>query len=469
LALSKYFQADDLQEGQVVIKEPLDFSTLVYEFEKLNSCGNFHFLFTPNDNGGLINGNEADLPTLCSFFRPVCTADMSLVFAFSGQTTMNAFIKDAIENGLSEQVLIAHSIRRIHGSMTEKRLAGGSFSSVTLSLANQTQWRVIKTIYGAQSQNIDAGTRLIDEAKFIAGLPPSASMAFPHIESGGIILEPDRVGYVMNYCPYPTLAESFIEGYASPKELIDHYCNIYEFMLTNVYSHPEAPEKQDDNYFERIDRRFKQVMDTEPNRGAWLKKILEARIVHIDGREYDGFLPAYERLKKDSFARYLAIPPDHCLSHGDMIMEDILLHPHSGKFKLIDPNSKSCSKYYDLAKTLLSLSTKYELLYFDRFHIDKNIKDDCDVKITFNDHDLLAAMDFMEEKFWNYLEENSRPLFGDDPHWRERLILLNSLQNAAIVMFHFIHHDKEERAVAFLLMAIKKLSLFFDRINHEKL
>jgi hypothetical protein len=151
-----------------------------------------------------------------------------------------------------------------------------------------------------------------------------------------------------------------------------------------------------------------------------------------------------------------------------MILEDILLHPYQADFKLIDPNGRSHSRYYDIAKTLLSLQTKYEIFYFDSFKLDYNEYDKADVNIIFDDPSMAEYYDEMCERFWKYLEQHAHQFFKDDPYWKDRLMLLNGLQNLSIVMFHLIRHDKEERAIAFLLMGLKQVSAFLKSQERKK-
>ena len=150
-----------------------------------------------------------------------------------------------------------------------------------------------------------------------------------------------------------------------------------------------------------------------------------------------------------------------------MILEDILLQPYSAEFKLIDPNGRSHSRYYDLAKTFLSLATKYELFYFERFSLEYDDRDQTDIHIVFDDPEMAASYEEMCENFWGFLERHAPQFFKGEPEWKDRLMLLNGLQNLAIVMFHLIRHNREDRAIAFLLMGIKQLNGFFEAQNHN--
>jgi hypothetical protein len=195
--------------------------------------------------------------------------------------------------------------------------------------------------------------------------------------------------------------------------------------------------------------------------GEDLKKLIQLDTVIIDGKEMQGFWKLYEQIKSNKHIKSLAIPPDSCCSHGDMILEDILLNPYTNKFKLIDPNGGTHSKYYDVAKTLLSLSTYYELFYFDKFSLEFD-KNGQSVNIHFEDEEIRKYYEEMNSEFWSFIENNANRFFNGEEKWKLRLMLLNGLQNISIVMFHLIHHKKESRAIAFLLMGITKLNQFLQ-------
>jgi len=103
------------------------------------------------------------------------------------------------------------------------------------------------------------------------------------------------------------------------------------------------------------------------------------------------------------------------------------------------------------------LDTFYELFYFDEFEVATD-ESASDVSLTFNRPELVKTYQEMSENFWAFLRKNSASFFPNDPDWEKRLVLLNGLQNLAIVMFHLIRHQKEDRAIGFLLMGMQKLT-----------
>jgi len=418
------------------------------------------FLFTPNEAGGLLNGIVVDFPRISQLFRTFIPNGHSLVFSFKDETEFVLFIEDILEKKHSaySDLLLRYSVRTIPTQNTHYQFSGGSFARVNLSLVDNQRWEVSKMVTKGIG-DVDADQRLLAEGKFIRDLPPRAAPLFPRVH--GVTELPTEVGYQMAYCPFPTMAELVLSRQITPEQTVDFLTGIYETMFSKVYS-KDDPNNKDDNYFNRIDRRRERIFATPKGVGERLKRLLSAEHLIIDGKEYHGFNKLFESVKQDEHYRRLAIPPDHSVCHGDMVLEDILFQPYTGEFKLIDPNGRSHSRYYDIAKTLLSLATKYELFYFDRFSLEYDPHDETDIHIHFDDPQMAEAYDRMGELFWEFLRKNASQFFKNEPEWQDRLKLLNALQNLAIVMFHIVRHNKEERAIAFLLMGIKKISSFLN-------
>lgn len=427
-----------------------------------------HFLLTPNEQDPLINGKPAQVPQLAKLFSSFIPFGQSLVFAFKTAAEFAHFVEDLLGQRCPtyDEVLLRHSVRIVPCADTDYQLSGGSFAGVKLSLIDEQRWQISKLIR-RDFGDVDADVRLLEEGKFISNLPPQAARLFPKVHPEDVIEENGRVGYHMEYCPLPTIAELVLSGHITPEQTVDFLAGIYDSMFTRVYCLPENAGKKDDDYFGRIDRRMERVFETPDHVGQRLKKLLKAEKVKINGKEYPGFASLYKKLCENDDYRKLALPPDHCVAHGDMILEDILLQPYSAEFRLIDPNGRSHSRYYDLAKTLLSLATKYELFYFERFTLEYDDRDITDVHITFDDPELAEAYEEMCDGFWRFLERHAAQFFKDEPEWKDRLMLLNGLQNLAIVMFHLIRHNREDRAIVFLLMGIKQLNGFFDAQNRN--
>jgi len=469
MALNKY--ALDFCGSLEVVKKTLNTEEIIAcrsEVLKVIEKGSSHFLFTPNEQEPLINGKSVQFPYLAKLFASFVPFGQSLVFAFKHVAEFAPFVEDLLERRWTtySELLLRHSARIVPSTETDYQLSGGSFAGVRLSLVEEQRWRISKMIR-RDFGDIDADVRLLAEGRFISELPTQVARLFPQVRREDVVEENGKVGYHMEYCPFPTIAELVLTDHITPEQTVEFLAGIYDTMFTRVYCLPESSEKQDDDYLGRVDRRMERVLSTPEYIGQRLKLLLKAEKVTIDGKEYPGFFPLYEKLCQNPDYRQLAMPPDHCVCHGDMILEDILLQPYSAEFKLIDPNGRSHSRYYDLAKTFLSLATKYELFYFERFSLEYDDRDQTDIHIVFDDPEMAASYEEMCENFWGFLERHAPQFFKGEPEWKDRLMLLNGLQNLAIVMFHLIRHNREDRAIAFLLMGIKQLNGFFEAQNHN--
>ena len=469
MALSKY-ERDFCGPSERTKRVLNDEETIACRSEVMRviDVGSPHFLFTPNEQEPLVNGKPVQLPNLAKLFASFVPFGQSLVFAFKNVAEFAPLIEDLLEQRWPTygEVLLRHSVRIVPCAETEYQLSGGSFAGVRLSLVDEQRWEISKMIR-RDFGDVDADVRLLAEGKFISNLPPQAARLFPKVRPEDVIEENGKVGYRMEYCPFPTIAELVLAGHITPEQTVEFLAGIYDAMFTRVYCIPEDGGKKDDDYFSRIDRRMERVLATPDHVGQRLKTLLRAEELTIDGKKYPGFRSLYERLSQNDNYRKLVLPPDHCVAHGDMILEDILLQPYSAEFRLIDPNSRSHSRYYDLAKTFLSLATKYELFYFERFSLEYEKQDPTDINIVFDDPEMAETYDEMCENFWSFLEKHAGQFFKEEPEWKDRLMLLNGLQNLAIVMFHLIRHNREDRAIAFLLMGIKQLSSFFKAQNRN--
>ncbi|OGD88659.1 hypothetical protein A2693_02105 [Candidatus Curtissbacteria bacterium RIFCSPHIGHO2_01_FULL_40_12] len=434
---------------------------VVAEARRLQSSFPADFLLSSSSRRAVkVNGHSVYFPYLSALFSRFLNEETALVFSIKNPFMFEKFIKEAVSCLPNEKIklLLKYGIKTVQSTTTDIKLDGGSFSEVTLFLYKNKRWRIKKETNSNYNGDIDAGVRLREEAYFLTSLPKEARHLFPKVYGENSVSKSSRIGYEMEYFPYPTFAQLLFCGNLTAGMALRLLINIYGSLEKTLYSH-KSHIKRDDDYFSRIDRRLERVFRTPSNSGTNLKKILNRTKITIGGFECEGFFPIYEKLRNDKSCRQLLTFPDYSLCHGDMILEDILINPLDGDFKLIDPNGQSFSKYYDFAKTFLSLSTYYEHFYFDLF--DLNYKTDGNIDIRFFDDRAIAVYDNLSGLFWHYLREYSEFYFANDKLWRRRILFLTALQNIAIVMFHLIKHNNENRAIGFLLTGIKKLNEFY--------
>lgn len=441
--------------------EPNLVKKIIAEARRLQLSLPADFLLTcPSKKTVKFNGYTAYFPYLSVILSKFLNDETALIFSIRDPSIFEKFISEAIYCSPYDlfKLLLKYGIRVVSSKTTDIKLDGGSFSEVNLFLYKNKWWRIKKEINSDYNDDVDAGVRLSQEADFLKSLPVEAKHLFPKVYGENSASRSSWVGYEMEYFPYPTLAQSMFYGNLTAGMALRFLINIYENLKKTLYSH-KRHIKQDDDYFSRIDRRLDRIFKTPSNEGINLKRLLKKRRIAIDGLEYEGFPSIYEKIRDDKSCRQLLTFPEYSLCHGDMILEDILVNPLTGDFKLIDPNGHSFSKYYDFAKTFLSLSTYYEHFYFGLFKL--NYKTDGSIDIRFFDERTIALYDNLSNFFWHYLGEYSQFYFGKDKFWRKRILLLTALQNIAIVMFHLIRHNNEPRAIGFLLTGIKKLNEFY--------
>jgi hypothetical protein len=221
-----------------------------------------HFLFTPSNNG-IVNGVTRPYPNLAKLFNSFVPQDQSLVFALKAPAEFSYFVEDLIKKRYKtyRELLLRYSVRIIPTTETEYRLSGGSFAGVHLSLVNEHRWKISKMIR-RDFGDVDADIRLLEEGRFISNLPAQTARLFPKVNPDDIIERPDQVGYNMEYCPFPTIAELVFSKHITPEQTVEFLAGIYDAMFTRVYCLDEDPSKQDDDYFGRIDRRMDRVLSS---------------------------------------------------------------------------------------------------------------------------------------------------------------------------------------------------------------
>jgi len=296
-----------------------------------------HFLLSLNDGGCSVNGEVTDCPTIGSLMKNVIREDESLVIANNEQAQFSRMLASLIDDtrGSVSDVFLHEGVRIIPSTALPFRLSGGSFAGVDLYMNGKQQWKVHKFINQRQCDE-DADIRLAREGVFIRDLPAAPKSMFPYVGPQDVILTDDQVGYHMDYCPHPTMAESLFGNQCDGKQIVDALANIYEHMFRDMYTLPQPENEQDDSYFERIDRRFERIMQTPESMGPKLKKIMSRENLCINGQQHKGVIPLYEHIKQNEEFRRLACSPDHSLCHGDMILEDILFQPLNSSIQTVD-------------------------------------------------------------------------------------------------------------------------------------
>lgn len=337
--------------------------------------------------------------------------------------------------------------------------AGGSYSK-TFAYYSHGSWKVVKQCKVFNHRDKDL--RLKSEIDSIAGLPPMARKLFPCVLNRQ--LTDTLLKYELEYIPYDNFSEIVRSGAYSPEYLSSLLEKIYSTLFDVLYLPHKAINNTAKtlNYVDVIRERLHETVHELPKYHL-LRIFIDAPTVLINGIEYPGLENTLKRAEQ--FLKDRPMPQTH--NHGDLILQDILLNPETGDFRLIDSNGYSTSYMNDFAKTLLCLQTKYDLLYNGDYSLGTEIKNkrQPEARLTFTADDHFSTLDAMNANFQNYLVKNQIRFFENNTEWRETLQVLCGLQNIAIVMFHVLHHKKSKRACAFLLSGITTIN---EALNSKK-
>ncbi|HEX6461677.1 MAG TPA: hypothetical protein VFZ58_00195 [Candidatus Saccharimonadales bacterium] len=354
--------------------------------------------------------------------------------------------KNLSKKASSQDVIIAD---RLH-------LPGGSYSMVNVHRKNN-RWNVTKKcrIYNHRDKDI----RLIREMEFMASLTGKAKTLFPEVYDNRV--ENDRVYYTIAYIPYKNFSEVIRSGECTAFELSNLLATIYDRLLEDLYHEIPGPK----NALQRLDYipltidRLKETRQQLPD-NHFLQTIIGADQLMIDGVSYPGVTKTLRRAQ--SFLEHEAVPAT--FNHGDLIFQDMLVDPVSKDFCLVDPNGDSVGYMYDIAKTLLCLETSYDMFYHGEYSLETDLSNrnvpEITIRLDRNEH--LRLLEAMRKNFWQYLTDHKEALFSGKDDWQRLLLVLCGLQNLAIVMFHTLHHNKHDRATAFLANGIKSINNALD-------
>jgi len=378
--------------------------------------------------------------------------DYGLLCSFSSLEQAVSSLETMVHGPLPVSLHIP-GIRHIEPStMNHVRFKGGSYST-TFASYHDNHWRVIKQckVYNHPDKDL----RLKLEMESIAGLPVAAHALFPHILHKE--LSPDLLRYEIEYVPYHNFAEIVSSGEYDDSELSRCLRGMYDKLFEVLYKpNPSIHNSvQSLDYVAIIRRRLAEVSQLL-SADNFLHRLLAADELAYNGSRYPGVSKTLQLA--DAFLASKTTPNTY--NHGDLILQDILLDPASGDFRLVDSNGLSTGYIHDFAKTLLCLETKYDLLYDGKFTLDLDLTHAKAAKaeLNYTDQGHEQRLDKMNEYFWDYLETHEAEFRATLPEWHETLNVLCGLQNIAIVMFHTLHHQKHERAAAFLLNGIKLIN-----------
>ena len=426
--------------------------------DQLLGKGGLNFLLSDSEAKVYCNGRELPSSAFTQALQPYL-ATHSLLCGFHTPEELHSAFEQLLNNTVPLPKI--PGIRSVPTSEPEHvHFRGGSYST-TYAYLHQKQWRVVKEC--EVHNHADKDERLVAEIESIAHLPPKAQKLYPKILEAQ--KNSQRVRYEMEYIPYHDFAEVVRSGAYDPERLTNLLTSSYDTLFKVLYKPLSTAQKAKNiDYAQTIQTRLAETRSSLP-RSADFQIFLNADSLEINGQIYDGVEKTLQ--KASNFLSDKTIPLTY--NHGDLILQDILIDPSTGDFRLIDGNGHSNGYFYDFSKTLLCLETKYDLFYNGDFELVTNLTDSTHpaVNYTFQNDAHLATLEAMRAGFLEYLITHQTKFFTDLKDWEKTLMVLCGLQNIAIVMFHVLHHQKPERACGFLVCGIKLINDTLENTYHE--
>lgn len=334
-------------------------------------------------------------------------------------------------------------------------LAGGSYSRVSLHVEADKPV-VRKRLAVSESPSEDRELRQIQEIEWLTAAPAAVSELFaPIIATRHSETE---LELKLQFVPGYTLAELVFQRRLDGPGLAAALAHVYSLVSSTLWSRPPLTDAaaRSAGYVQRIRRRIGDILASDYPADGVLRSFLQARTVVVDGRRCVGPRRLLEILGEQRWDPVVN-PAGSTLCHGDLILEDILVSaraPHG--FRLVDPNPANGNPLFDLAKTMMSLWLGYELIYFDLFAIAwRQGREAVEVEIELGAEEVQAVYRDAAERFVSFVEvELAHRLALPRNDLRSLLRMSAAIHMLAIVVFHLLHHGREQRALAFAATAM---------------
>jgi len=398
----------------------------------------------------------ASVPTLAA----AGWEDIALVIREGGEGGLAAALAEDWAPGTDRYALLErHGILAVSPCQRDGDgllLAGGSYSRVSLHVADgQAIVRKRLTLDGQITE--DRELRQMHEIEWLAAAPPVVAELFAPVLSTSRTAT--SLELTTGFVPGYTLAELVFQGRLDGRELADTLAHVYSKVSSVLWTRPPLPSlggsgaSGRESYVLRIRRRIRTILASDYREDGVLRSLLEAESVVVNGRQCLGVQSLLEVLERERRWAPVVNPPRRTLCHGDLILEDVLIARDSRHgFSLVDPNPVNESPLYDLGKTMMSLWLGYELIYFDRFSVEWAVRPEgpLEVEIETSEEAVNAAYLEAAERFLGFVErELSQHLSLPQGEIRLSLRMSAAIHMLAITVFHLLHHEREQRALAF--------------------
>lgn len=362
----------------------------------------------------------------------------------------NTKFKDLINN--SKKLLV------IDYSQHSDTIFGGSICKTELIFENNN-WCISKVAASKSTLEANDGyVRHLNEGEWMSSFEIQNLGLFP---ISSYLKKPNEIKLLTKFIPANTLGEQLWAMDNSVDSVITFFGKLFARLNNSLYLLKPKIEIQSENYIDKITRRWKNLMK-ESDDSMWERIYFHPFV--INEIEYCSLETILFNLKNNS--DYLPLNNDifrRVYCHGDLIPEDILVDSNLRDFILIDPNPQNQDPICDWSKLYMSLSVYYELA----------IKDLVNVKIYSKSNltKLNLSYEIQAKDYINYIDkiliklDMPESLFMKElSNFNSKITLKNIRINAglmaiAIIPFHILKHNKNNRSIHFLAKGLELLKI----------
>jgi hypothetical protein len=307
-----------------------------------------------------------------------------------------------------------------------------------------------------------SGQKLLAEARWIMHLPAELRSYFPEIYE--IRERDEECEYVMEYVPWPNLAETLTQHPHEAERVQGTIQKAVMFVHHKLHAGSRSPAGTD-HLTQHYLVKFRSRVAAARGTAAALDTLYGRTDFEVNGvlcrapgltLEWIAAQPGLAARLQPVFLRR---------THGDFKLDNILSDLDSGAFKLIDPRGVSATgedmsdSLEDFAKLRTSTLGFYDLAV--RGWYDVSVEG---FRIALRQHPEAAAackaMQWLDMQLLSVLA--TLGLDEEDPHWRERLLFLTAALMIANSPFQLV--DDSTRSIEMAVFMFAMGSLILERV-----
>lgn len=341
-------------------------------------------------------------------------------------------------------------------------LVGGSCSSLTLACTKEEP--IIRKVsrsspYTVALRPFNERSLIRREGAYLRKLSHIAPHLFPPVINS--LNDEAGCGYVTPFLRGYTFSERLFHGTLTAGSAVEILTQLFVDLCRDVYSRKRSRLGSTliQLCLSRVLAR-RAALDRLPHAvGRVLRMAFSAPHLAINGVHCPGFNSMMASLTDPAVWEPHLASAGGEFSHGDLVLDNIVVLRDHRTPVLIDPNPSTGSRLYDVAKLLLSLTSYFEFFQYDRFSCSTDFSSGrCSVWISLADNQTRELYNEIALQVPTILEQAGILARGGARVSGIGLMLLNGLQNLAVPLHHLVYHGAEKRALAFFSLGMLRLT-----------